>query len=66
MKTLYMIKDLQEILGISRPADRALLDRHEFPWKRVNGKYLIPSITFDTWLTQSHEYTDPRKDAAQP
>ena len=66
MKTLYMIKDLQAILGISRPAVKELLDKHVFPWKRVDRKYMIPGITFEAWLRQSHEYTDHRKDAAQP
>lgn len=46
----YNVKDLQEMLEVSRPAVYDLLKRKEFQWVMVGGKYRISKISFDAWL----------------
>lgn len=46
----YNVKELQEMLKVSRPAVYDLLKRKEFKWVMVGGKYRISKISFDTWL----------------
>lgn len=40
-KRCYTVKELQEILGISRPTVYNLLKKKEFRWIRPGGKYRI-------------------------
>ena len=49
-KRCYTVKELQEILQISRPAVYDLLKRNEFKWVIVGGKYRISKKSFDAWL----------------
>ena len=54
-KRCYTVKDLQEILEISRPTVYELLKRHEFRWIQVGKNYLISKKSFDEWLDQKME-----------
>ena len=54
-KRCYTVKELQEILQISRPAVYDLLKRNEFKWVLVGGKYLISKKSFDEWLDEVSE-----------
>lgn len=49
-KRCYTVKDLQEILGVSRPSVYDLLKKNEFRWILVGGKYRISKKSFDAWL----------------
>lgn len=51
-KRCYTVKDLQEILGISRPTVYELLKKHEFRWIQIGNKYRISKKSFDEWLDQ--------------
>ena len=55
-KRCYTVKDLQEILEISRPTVYELLKRHEFRWIQVGKNYRISKKSFDEWLDQKMEY----------
>ncbi|MDY2753378.1 MAG: helix-turn-helix domain-containing protein [Blautia obeum] len=54
-KRCYTVKDLQEILEISRPTVYELLKRHEFRWIQVGKNYRISKKSFDEWLDQKME-----------
>lgn len=54
-KRCYTVKELQEILQISRPAIYDLLKRKEFSWVVVGGKYRISKKSFDEWLDHVSE-----------
>ena len=54
-KRCYTVKELQEILGVSRPSVYELLKRKEFKWVLVGGKYLISKKSFDEWLDEVSE-----------
>ena len=54
-KRCYTVKDLQEILEISRPTVYELLKRHEFRWIQVGKNYRISKNSFDEWLDQKME-----------
>ena len=50
-KRCYTVKEVQEILGISRPTVYKLLKRNEFSWTRLEGgKYFVSKKSFDEWL----------------
>lgn len=50
-KRCYTVKELQEILGVSRPTIYNLLKKNEFHWIRLDGsKYRISKKSFDEWL----------------
>ena len=51
-KRCYTVKELQEILGISRPTVYELLKKHEFRWIQIGNKYRISEKSFDEWLDQ--------------
>ena len=57
-KRCYTVKDLQEILEISRPTVYELLKRHEFRWIQVGKNYRISKKSFDEWLDQKMEKTN--------
>ena len=52
-KRCYKVKELQEILGLSRTSIYELLKRKEFQWVVVGGKYIISKVSFDEWLDGS-------------
>jgi len=52
-KKCYSVKDIQSILGISRPTAYGLLKRQEFKWIRVGQRYVISKASFDRWLNGS-------------
>lgn len=54
-KRCYTVKELQEILGISRPTVYELLKRNEFRWIQVGTKYRISKKSFDEWLDKMME-----------
>lgn len=49
-KRCYTVKELQEILDVSRPTVYDLLKRKEFHSVIVGGKHLISKKSFDAWL----------------
>ena len=51
----YSVKDVQEILGVSRQCVYALLKRDEFRWHLIGGKYRISRKSFDAWLDDKPE-----------
>jgi excisionase family DNA binding protein len=55
-KRCYTVKELQEILGISRPSVYELLKRNEFRWILVGGKYRISKKSFDEWLDRKIDF----------
>ena len=54
-KRCYTLKDLQDILGVSRPSVYDLLKKNEFRWILVGGKYRISKKSFDAWLDDEAE-----------
>ena len=54
-KRCYTVKDLQDILGVSRPSVYDLLKKNEFRWILVGGKYRISKKSFDAWLDYEAE-----------
>ena len=52
-KRCYKVKELQEILGLSRTSIYELLKRKGFQWVVVGGKYIISKPSFDEWLDGS-------------
>lgn len=54
-KRCYTVKELQEILEISRPTVYELLKRNEFRWIQVGTKYRISKKSFDEWLDKMME-----------
>lgn len=46
----YTVKDLQQILGISRTAVYELLGQKQFRWLLIAGKYRIPRKSFEAWM----------------
>ena len=49
-KRCYTVKEIQEILGISRPTVYELLKKNEFRWIQIGTKYRISKKSFDGWL----------------
>ena len=49
-KRCYTVKDIQDILGISRPTVYELLKKNEFRWIQIGTKYRISKKSFDGWL----------------
>ena len=50
---IMLLKELQEILGLSRASIYELLKRREFRWIVVGGKYIISKPGFDEWFDGS-------------
>lgn len=46
-KRCYTVKELQEILGISRPTVYELLKKNDFRWIQIGTKYRISKKSFD-------------------
>ena len=49
-KRCYTVKELQAILGVSRPSVYELLKRDVFRSIIVGGKNIISKSSFDEWL----------------
>ena len=49
-KRCYSVKELQQILGLSRSAVYALLKKNEFRYLQIGSRYVISKISFDKWL----------------
>ena len=49
------VKEVQEMLGISRPTVYELLKKNEFRWIQIGNKYRISKKSFDEWLDQKSE-----------
>ena len=58
-KRCYTVKELQEILDVSRPTVYELLKRKEFHSVIVGGKHLISKKSFDAWLNGFSEESMP-------
>lgn len=54
-KRCYSVRDLQEMLGISKPAVYELIKKKEFHWVMIGGRYKISKRSFDEWLDGSFE-----------
>lgn len=54
-KRCYTVKEVQEMLGISRPTVYDLLQQNQFRWFRIGNKYRISKNSFDEWLDQKIE-----------
>lgn len=54
-KRCYTVKEVQEMLGISRPTIYELLKKNEFRWIQIGNKYRISKKSFDEWLDQKHD-----------
>ena len=54
-KRCYTVKEVQEMLGISRPTVYELLKKNEFRWIQIGHKYRISKKSFDEWLDQKSE-----------
>ena len=55
-KRCYTVKELQEILGVSRPTIYNLLKKNEFRWIQLDGgKYRISKKSIDDWLDKLPE-----------
>lgn len=61
-KRCYKVKELQEMLGISRAAVYDLLKRKECQWVVVGGKYIISKANFDEWLDGSAASRTPHQE----
>ena len=51
-KRCYTVKEVQDILGISRPTVYELLKKNEFRWVQIGNKYRISKSSFDEWLDE--------------
>ena len=51
-KKCYTLKEIQDILRISRPTAYKLLKRNEFKWVLIARKYLIVKESFDNWIRE--------------
>lgn len=51
-KRCYTVKEVQDMLGISRPTVYELLKKNEFRWLQIGNKYRISKRSFDAWLDQ--------------
>jgi len=52
-KRCYTVKEIQEMLGVSRVTVYELLKRGELHYVIVGGKYLVSKKSFDEWLDQT-------------
>lgn len=54
-KRCYTVKEIQTMLGISRPTVYDLLQEKKFRWFKIGNKYRISKNSFDEWLDQQDE-----------
>lgn len=56
-KRCYTVKELQQILGISRPTVYELLKRKEFRWIQAGTKYRISKrVLMRGWISRPEIY----------
>jgi len=55
VKKCYSVKELQDMLGVSRPTIYELLQQHKFRWIMLGRKYLIFKKSFDAWMDGKEE-----------
>ena len=60
----YTVKEVMDILGVSRPSIYALLKQEAFRYAYVGRKYLIFKDSFDAWMKGTTE-SDEREARAQ-
>lgn len=51
-KQVYTVKDIQNILGISKNAAYKLVKSGEFNTIQIGSVYRVSKVVFDEWLTQ--------------
>ncbi len=51
-KRCYTVKELQEILDVSRPTIYELLKMNVFSWVKIGTAYRISKKSFDEWLDE--------------
>ncbi len=49
-KRCYTVKEIGQILNISRTSVYRLLEENHFSWKKVLGEYRISKRSFDAWF----------------
>ena len=49
-KKCYTIRELQDMLGVSRQTLYVLLKKNYFHSVRIGGKYLVSKKSFDSWF----------------
>ena len=54
-KRCYTVKEIQTMLGISRPTAYDLLQETKFRWFKIGNKYRISKNSFDEWLDRQTE-----------
>ena len=54
-KRCYTVKEIQTMLGISRPTAYDLLQEKKFRWFTIGNKYRISKNSFDEWLDRQTE-----------
>lgn len=52
-KRCYTVKEVQDMLEISRPTAYELLKKKEFRWIKIGTKYRISKPSFDDWLDKN-------------
>lgn len=53
---MYTVKELHEILRISRPTVHELLKKNEFRWIQIGTKYRISKKNFEKWYSVQSVY----------
>jgi len=48
---IYEVKDIMQIMRISRNTAYKLIQQEGVPYIRVGGRYKIPAERFDEWLS---------------
>jgi excisionase family DNA binding protein len=60
-KRCYTVKELQAILGVSRPSVYELLKKDVFRSFIVGGKHIISKSSFDEWLDGDFQTEESQK-----
>ena len=54
-KLCYTVKELAEMLDVSRPSIYRLLSSGEIEYRVIGGKYMINKQSFDDWINRAPE-----------
>lgn len=57
--TVYTVKQVAAILGLSENSVRAAIKRGEIPGRKIGKIFRIHRATFDTWLAEKPRPADP-------
>ena len=60
-KRCYTVKEIQDILGISRPTVYELLKKNEFHWIQIGTKYRISKKSLGGWTNCKPEQNMVKK-----